>query len=123
MPPQKTTILIVDDEPLHLKLYSWILEAQGYDCKTALVSRDSVDWPSDAHIDLALLDYRLSSSLTAIEVAGMLKDKFPSVPIVVLSELFGMPHDMGEHAIAFVNKGNPQHLVDTVKSITQAKLL
>lgn len=111
------TILIIDDDPLHLKIYTWILEREGYQCRTALVGSKDVDLPQDEKIDLVLLDYRLSSSLTAPDIANQLKSLFPDVPIVVLSEAPWMPEDMSAHAIAFINKGNPQRLVNTVADV------
>jgi DNA-binding NtrC family response regulator len=115
------TILIIDDDPLHLKIYTWILEREGYHCRTALVGSKTVELPQEEKIDLVLLDYRLSSSLTAPEVAMQLKTFFPGVPIVVLSEMPWMPEDMGAHAIAFINKGNPQRLVNTVADVLGCK--
>jgi DNA-binding NtrC family response regulator len=119
MPVQETTILIVDDDQLHLTLYTWILQGEGYQCKTALVKSTSVDLPSDAAVDLVLLDYRLSSSLSPLDVIEQLKGAFPSVPIVILSEMQWMPDDMKNHVQAFINKGDPKRLVETINSIVQ----
>ncbi|MBV9435429.1 MAG: response regulator, partial [Acidobacteria bacterium] len=104
-------------DPLHLKIYTWILEREGYDCRTALVGETSVDLPQDASIQLVLLDYRLSSRLRATEVAQRAKEAYPDVPIVVLSEMPWMPDDMNQHAIAFINKGNAKRLIETVAAI------
>jgi DNA-binding response OmpR family regulator len=117
MPTTDATILIVDDDPLHLTLYSWILQRQGYKCRTAQVKSTSVDLPSDAAIDLVLLDYRLSSSLTPLEVIQQLKAAFAATPIVVLSEMQWMPDDMRGHAAAFINKGDPARLIETIASV------
>lgn len=119
---QETTILIVDDDQLHLTLYTWILQGQGYICKTALVKSTSVELPADAVIDLVLLDYRLSSSLTPADVVHQLKSTFPSVPIVVLSEVQWMPEEMRGHAVAFINKGDPKRLVQTIGEILQGEI-
>jgi DNA-binding NtrC family response regulator len=121
MPVRETTILIVDDDQLHLKLYTWILQAEGYQCESALVRSTSVNLPSAAAIDLVLLDYRLSSSLTPMDVIEQLKRTFPSAPIVILSEMQWMPDDMKNHAQAFINKGDPKKLVETINGIVQGK--
>ncbi len=63
---------------------------------------------------MILLDYRLNSSLTAADVAEQLKTGFPSVPIVILSELPWMPEDANRYATAFVHKGEPEQLFETV---------
>ena len=121
MTSPRNTILIVDDDPLHLKIYTWILEREGYHCLTALVGSKAVDLPEGERIDLILLDYRLSSSITAPESAKRLKQLFSGVPVVVLSELPWMPVDMAQHAVAFINKGNPNRLVDTVAQVVGSK--
>ena len=121
-PVEKATILVIDDDPLHLKIYTWILERDGYHSLTALVGSNSVDLPENEDIDLVLLDYRLSSSVKSPDVANRVKRAFPSAPIVVLSEAPWMPDDMREHAVAFINKGNPQRLLDTVASVLREKV-
>jgi CheY-like chemotaxis protein len=122
MPTQETTILIVDDDQLHLTLYTWILQGEGYQCKSALVRSTSVDLPANTAPDLILLDYRLSSSLTPVDVIEQLKRAFPAVPVVILSEMQWMPDDVKEHALAFINKGDPKKLVETINGILQGKV-
>jgi CheY-like chemotaxis protein len=118
----KATILIVDDNPSHLKLYSWIVEQRGWNATTALVGSTKVDLPDTAPIDVILLDYRLSSTLTAMDVAKLLKQNYPLAPIVVLSEMPWMPDDMRGQAAAFVHKGEPQRLLDTLEAIMHGRL-
>lgn len=117
---QNTTVLIIDDDPLHLKIYTWILGREKYNCKTALVGSTTVELPA-GDIDIVLLDYRLSSSLSAVDVANQVKSAYPSVPIVVLSELPWMPDEMQTHAEAFVNKGNPRLLIETVCRVLERR--
>lgn len=119
---QGATVLIVDDDPLHLTIYTWILQREGYDCKRALVGSTSVDLPVNEPIDAVLLDYRLNSSLTAVNVAEQVKNEFPSVPIVVLSELPWMPDDIRAYASGFVNKGEPKRLLEAIAGVLHAKL-
>ncbi len=70
-------------------------------------------------MDLVLMDYRYSSSLTAIDIVESVKAAFPGVPIAVLSELYGMPTDMKAHAIAFIRKGEPQELVNRLRTFRE----
>jgi len=118
-----TTILIIDDDPLHLKIYGWILQRQSYKCKTALVNSTSVDLPAGDAIDLVLLDYRLSSTLKALDVIRQIRNTFAAVPIIILSEMQWMPDDVRGHATAFVNKGNPDQLVEAIAAVLQGKSL
>ena len=117
----ESTVLFIDDDPLHLTIYRWMLDREGYRCKTALVGSTSVDLPVSEGIDLVLLDYRLKSSLTAIDVANQVKNTFPGIPIVVLSELPWMPTDIGSYATAFVNKGDPKQLLETIARVLLGK--
>jgi DNA-binding NtrC family response regulator len=119
MTPSGPTILIVDDDQLHLTLYTWILQRQGYKCETALVKSTSVDLPQITVVDLVLLDYSLNSSLTSLDVAHKIKKVFPAAPIVILSEMQWMPDEMKDHAVAFINKGDPKRLVDIVSDVLQ----
>jgi CheY-like chemotaxis protein len=119
MPALDCTVLIIDDDPLHLKLYTWILQRNGYKCLTAQVKSTSVELPKGAALDVVLLDFRLSSSLSAIDVAKQVKLAFPSIPILVLSELQWMPEEMREYATDFVNKGDPQKLVERIAEVVQ----
>jgi DNA-binding response OmpR family regulator len=111
------TILIIDDDPLHLKIYAWILQSQSYKCKTALVNSTSVELPADAAIDLVLLDYRLSSKLSPLDLILQIRNTYAAVPIIILSEVQWMPDDVRGHATAFVSKGDPDRLVETIATV------
>ena len=81
----------------------------------------SVELPDNAHVDAVLLDYRLASELTAVDIAKRLKQVFPAAPVVILSEMPWMPDDIAPHAAAFVHKGEPQQLLDTLRTILGGK--
>ena len=122
MPTKNICVLVVDDDPLHLALYTWILHNEGYACATALVKDTTVDLPSDSPVDLVLLDYRLKNSvLTPVAMVHRLRSAFGSAPIVILSELEWMPEDVRGHAAAFVNKGDPKLLLDTIAAVLPSK--
>jgi DNA-binding NtrC family response regulator len=121
MPSTDTTILIIDDDPLHLKIYTWILQREGYRCLTAVVGSTSVNLPMNEAVDLVLLDYRLNSSLRSPDVAQLVERAFPSAPIVVLSEAPWMPDDMRSHAAGFVNKGSPTMLLETLGKVLESR--
>jgi|SRR5690348_8192304 len=111
---KSSTVLVVDDNAQHLKIYCWMLQRQGYQCIPALVGSTSVDLPASKNICMVLLDYRLNSSLSASDVADQLKIDFPSAPIIILSELPWMPEDAQAYAKGFVHKGEPDRLMETV---------
>ncbi|HZU41191.1 MAG TPA: response regulator [Terriglobales bacterium] len=112
------TVLIVDDDPSHLKLYSWIVQRGGFQAAVALVGSRTVEYPKDRQVDVIALDYRLASTLTAPQIASELRQLFPDAPIIVLSELSWMPAEMEPYAKAFVSKGEPQDLLDLIGQLT-----
>lgn len=109
-------VLILDDDPSHLKIYSWIVEQAGCEPFPVEVRSTYVNLPLGAAIDLVLMDYRYSSSLTAVDIVQKVKAAFPAAPIVVLSEADAMPADMKPHAVAFIRKGEPQDLVGRLRT-------
>jgi DNA-binding NtrC family response regulator len=113
------TALILDDDPSHLKIYSWIVERAGYKCLTVLVRSSSVELPQSQDLDVIIMDYRYSSSLTAADILQTVKAAFPGAPVIVLSELFDLPADMSDHATAFVRKGDPQQLVNKLNELKE----
>lgn len=116
-----TTVLIIDDNPTQLKLYSWILQHGGFRAATALVGSHDVRWPDCDAADVVALDYRLSSKLTAVDVAGMVRERYPATPILVLSEMLWMPEDIAPHAAAFVSKGNPEELIEAISDLAKRR--
>jgi CheY-like chemotaxis protein len=105
------TVLLVDDDPSHLKLYSWIVSRHGYKAVTALVGSATVDLPTQSKPNVAVMDYRYSSQLTAPEVAKLIRETFPEIPLILLSEVVWLPEDMRHLIDAFVVKGEPDELL------------
>jgi len=114
------TVLIVDDDPSHLKIYSWMIERGGFRTVPALVQRNAVDLPEAEKVDLAVLDYRLGAGVSAVDIAKRLRSTYPNTPILLLSDLYGMPEDIAQYVSGFVRKGEPQQLLDTIASTLRA---
>lgn len=112
-------ILIIDDEPAHLKLYSWILQREGFLTTTALVERSGIELPpAQEEFDLTLLDYRLQG-IKAVDVAKKIRALWPEMRIVVLSDMMWIPDDMAPVANGFIRKGEPQLLVEKLTEMTR----
>jgi DNA-binding NtrC family response regulator len=113
---EKASVLIVDDDPTHLQIYGWIVEAAGYRSLLAQVRFAGVDLPDDP-ADLVLLDYHLNGKASAVEVAKVIQERLPHAPIVVLSDALVLPQDIAPFVQGFVRKGDPAKLVDKLHTI------
>lgn len=113
----KPTVLLIDDDPSHLKLYSWIVARGGFRAVTALVTGSTVDLPRSEPVDLTVLDYQIGSQLKSVHVAQLLKEIFPSKPLLVLSDMQWLPDDIAPYAAAFVRKGEPEQLLSKIQTL------
>jgi DNA-binding NtrC family response regulator len=113
----RTSVLIIDDDPTHLRIYGWIIGAAGYEAMPALVTGDHIDYP-DGEADVVVMDYRLTGQMTAVEAAAKTQRRYPNAPIVVLSDMYDLPADIAPYVKAFVRKGEPAKLVETLASLT-----
>lgn len=112
---KKPAVLIIDDDPSHLRIYGWIIESAGFESVPALVTLDTLDLPAaDVPVDLVLLDYHLNGSMTAVEVAKLLRDQYKTAPILILSDALMMPDDIAPFVDGFIRKGEPARLVETM---------
>jgi FixJ family two-component response regulator len=110
----------VDDDTQHLKLHALVLKKAGYRPITTVVGSLSFGVHEHDNPALIFLDYRLNSTLSARQVAGLLKEKFPQSPLIVLSGLDTLPLDMKGVADDFLRKGEPEDLVAMADRILKA---
>jgi CheY-like chemotaxis protein len=108
------SILILDDDPAHLRIYGWIVEAAGYRPLPRLVSATGIELGTERP-SLVLLDYHLAGNMTARDAATRIRAEMPGVPIFVLSDLLMMPDDVRPLVDGFVRKGDPGKLVHVLK--------
>ena len=107
-------VLILDDDPMHLEIYGLLMKQAGYEALPTLVKFTGTEIPRGQHLGLVLLDYRLNSVKTSPEFAQEIRQIYPSVPIVVLSDLWSLPTDIAPFVSGFVRKGEPAKLIETV---------
>jgi DNA-binding NtrC family response regulator len=114
MQANRPKVLILDDDPMHLEIYSLLMKRAGYDALPTLVRFVGTEVPSGEWIGLVLLDYRLNSTKTSPEFASEIRALYPAVPIIVLSDLWSLPSDIAPFVNGFVRKGEPAKLIETV---------
>ena len=116
-PMSKGTILLIDDDPDHLRIYGWIVEKAGFSPVPCLVAQGDVKLPADQAVDLVVLDYTLNCGIPTPQIAQMVMATYPGVPIVLLSQVDGLPCDMEPYVSVFVRKGEPQKLTEAVRNL------
>jgi DNA-binding NtrC family response regulator len=110
-------VLIIDDDATHLEIYGLILEKAGFRPIPVLVKFQGPEFPPDTDVAVVVLDYRLNSIKTAPEVAQEARIRYPNSPVVVLSDVWSMPTDIAPYAEKFIRKGEPQQLIDAIRTL------
>src|SRR5579863_6269440 len=87
-------VLILDDDPMQLEIYGLLMKQAGYEALPKLVRFAGTEIPREECLGLVLLDYRLNSMKTSPDFAREIRALFPSVPIIVLSDLWTLPTDI-----------------------------
>jgi DNA-binding response OmpR family regulator len=118
MPP-KASVLIIDDDPVHLQIYRLVVESAGYRGLPVLVSLRGMEFPEREQVNAVLLDYRLAPNISARSVALEVKARYPSAPILILSDLHEAPADTAPIVQAFVRKGNPEKLLAVLRELIE----
>jgi len=85
-----TTLLCIDDLPQVLELRKATLESQGYSVKLASNGFDAIRTLEETSVAAVLLEYKLEG-MDAEAIACHIKQRFPNLPIILLSAYFEMP--------------------------------
>jgi CheY-like chemotaxis protein len=98
----KPVILCVDDEPNSLVLRKLVLQKAGYEVVTANSAVAALDVLASSRVDLVLSD-QLMPGVTGTELARQIKDKWPFLPVILISGVNEIPPD-SEIADLFMSK-------------------
>jgi DNA-binding NtrC family response regulator len=109
------TILLIDDDPLHLRIQSRLVADAGFRPVTVVVGANSFGLPENESPGLIYLDYRLNSSITSAQLAGLLRETYKEVPIILVSSMPEMPEEMAPLVDGFIGKSDPDELVRFTK--------
>jgi len=84
------TLLCIDDLPQALELRKAILESHGYCVKLASSGYTAMKMLEETSVAAVLLEYKLEG-MDAEAVARHIKQRFPNLPIILLSAYCEMP--------------------------------
>lgn len=77
-------VLVVDDNPTNLKLIAYLLQAKGYDVRTAIDAESALEEVRSAHPALILMDLQLPG-MDGLELTRRLKGAPETRDIVVIA--------------------------------------
>jgi DNA-binding NtrC family response regulator len=112
----QASILIIDDDPVHLQIYRLVVESAGFRGLPVLVSVRGMNLPED-EVHAVLLDHRLAPNISARDIALTVKERYPAAPILILSDMLEAPPETAPYVHAFVPKGNPELLLGTLRRL------
>ncbi len=83
-------VLVIDDNPLNLKLFTALLEARRYDVSQAAAGYSGLDLAREQQPDLIILDLQLPD-ISGLEVALALKADHHTrdIPVIALTAFMG----------------------------------
>lgn len=82
----KKVILIIEDDGLVVKVISYLLEKEGFNIVVAKDGNEGMEAIKTKRPDLILMDIILPYK-SGLEITIYAKNKFPNVPIIVVSSL------------------------------------
>ena len=79
-------ILIVDDEADIIEILQFVLEAQGYECVTAMVGETGLNLAREINPDLIILDVMMPK-INGYKISRLLKydNKYKDIPILMIT--------------------------------------
>jgi CheY-like chemotaxis protein len=113
------TILCIDDEELGLEIRKLVLEREGYAVLTALDGATGLSIFDSHQVDAVILDYAMPG-LDGGQVAAAMRQKKPSVPILMLSAYVKLPENVMRVVDVSTTKGDGAlTLIGTLKELLE----
>ena len=112
---ESPTLLCIDDRPQMLELRKATLESHGYCVKLASSGHTAVKTLEEEPVAAILLEYK-QEGMDAEAVAYQIKQRFPSLPIILLSAYSEMPERILWLVDEYVMKSElPERLVPIIE--------
>lgn len=97
-------VLCVDDEEIGLDVRRMLLERSGYRVLTALDGPTALKIFADQPIEAVILDYSMPG-MHGGEVARLMREAKPEVPILMLSAYTSLPPEVAQSITLAMTKG------------------
>jgi DNA-binding NtrC family response regulator len=112
-------VLCIDDRPQVLQLRKAALAFQDFYVKTALSGYAAIKVLEETSVAAVLLEYR-QEGMDAEAIAYQIKQRFPNLPIILLSAYIDMPERILWLVDEYVMKSElPEGLVRAVEKVTR----
>jgi len=112
---ESPTLLCIDDRPQMLEFRRATLESQGYCVKLASNGYTAIKMLEKTEIAAVLLEYK-QEGMDAEAIASHIKQRFPDLPIILLSAYSEMPERILWLVDDYVMKSElPERLVLTIE--------
>ena len=116
---ESQTVLCVDDRPQVLELRMATLESRGYCVKIASSGYTAVKMLEETSVAAVLLEYK-TEGMDAEAVACHIKQRFPNLPIILLSAYSELPERILWLVDEYVMRSElPEGLVRIIERATQ----
>ncbi len=77
-------VLVVDDDPLNLRLTARTLTSAGFTTRTAANGEEAVAWLGMEQFDAVVTDVRMPG-ISGIELLKGIRARFPWLPVIIMS--------------------------------------
>lgn len=112
------TVLCIDDLPQALEIRKTTLESHGYSVKVASSGYTAMRMLEEFSVAGVLLEYK-QEGMDAEAVASHIKQRFPDMPIILLSAYSQMPERILWLVDDYVMKSEPlEHLMQIIERAT-----
>jgi CheY-like chemotaxis protein len=116
----RPVILCIDDEELGLEIRKMVLEREGFTVLTARDGQTGLSVFETEPVDAVVLDYAMPG-MDGGQVAVILRQRKPNIPILMLSAYVVLPEDVMRVVSISATKGDGAFtLVDKLKELLQA---
>src|SRR4051812_27125680 len=103
------TLLCLSGPKTALFVRKMVLETEGFRVFTATTAEGALQQMAENHVDLVIADHLLSDT-TGIDVAKEMKQRWPNVPIILLSGVLEPPDEL-DAVDAFVSKADGREVL------------